>query len=161
MQVSWSTSVHHAMTSELLSMSTFYYIWKGWRCPTMRLQRDQYNWKKKGIRGKKWASSGWEADGLIRDNAEVSGEDKCSKWESPTVWYKKCRGSTWRNRLEGLPVNGPCFVFFIFPFWHPHLFKGVQRCQNRSANPCGVQPLLRSRDLNLYIFWCELLHFCK
>lgn len=36
-------------------------------------------------------------------------------------------------RLEGLPVDGTCSVFFIFPLWHPHLLKGVQWRQDGAA----------------------------
>lgn len=82
--------------------------------------------------------------------------------ESPTVWQRRYGGQFLKQcvGLEGLPVNGTCFVFVVFPFRHPHLFKGVQRCQDRATDPCRVKPLLWSRDLNLYIFRCELLHFC-
>lgn len=44
-------------------------------------------------------------------------------------------GGGWRiynanPNLEGLPVDGTRSVFFIFPLGHPHLLKGVQRCQD-------------------------------
>lgn len=38
-----------------------------------------------------------------------------------------------RRRLEGLPVDGTCSVFFVFSLRHPHLLKGVQRCQDGAA----------------------------
>jgi len=56
---------------------------------------------------------------------------------SPAVWWGRLRavlrGWGCGTCLEGLPVDGTCSVFFIFSLRHPHLFKGVQRCQDGAA----------------------------
>lgn len=121
--------------------------------------------------------SGSEAAGLLRDDAEVPGGDWCRDvgvsdrmMRGGGGWGGGLRAVLERgegrshdvgspSRLEGLPVDGTCSVFFIFTLRHPHLFKGVQRRQDGAADPCGVQPLLRSRDLDLHVFGCKLLDF--
>lgn len=67
-------------------------------------------------------------------------------------------GQVW-SRLEGLPVDGSSSVLLVFPLGHPHLLKGVQRRQDGAADPCGVEPLLGSRDLDLHVFGCQFLDF--
>lgn len=65
---------------------------------------------------------------LIEDDAEVPGRDRCRSlrqydWGELRAVLVETTGRG--PRLERLPVDGTCSVFFIFPFRHPHLFKGV------------------------------------
>lgn len=71
---------------------------------------------------------------IINDNVQTAAgirmfSSRVGKWGQVLI----ARG--WRmhgpnQSLEGLPVDGTCSVFFIFPLRHPHLFKGVQRGQD-------------------------------
>lgn len=74
---------------------------------------------------------------LIEEDAEVPGRDRCRSlrqydWGELRAVLVEPTGRG-PPRLEGLPVDGTCSVFFIFPLRHPHLFKGVQRRQDGAA----------------------------
>lgn len=89
-----------------------------------------------------WVGVGWQSrrlTGVYDDRGWCRGTRMWQVQESPTVWLggglrAVLVETTGRGpRLEGLPVDGTCSVFFIFPLRHPHLFKGVQRRQDGAA----------------------------
>ena len=111
--------------------------------------------------------------------AETDGARKCIstiEHSSPPVWFGllitglcglvNVQLIFWSDQLsvihmvalEGFAMNSPKTFFIVFPFWHPHLFESVQRGENGSSNPGGVESLLRSGDPDLDVLRRQLLH---
>jgi hypothetical protein len=60
--------------------------------------------------------------------------------------------------LERFPMDCAQSLVLILPFRDPHLLEGVQRGEDRAADPGGVEALLRRADPDLDVLGREFLH---